>query len=173
MIKFVKKVLSFRRARSTSYGPNAWVIIAKSSAKSSISCIFRTFQPPRLIMQAVNYVNRANYANCFFCRKSYKPSDCTYPFDKIPIFPSARHFFRIVNYGNRFVTIFLGDENVSIPFFSAKPHTVAEFLSNAIDKARKLCYILFVKSYDEGHAFPERAPERNPFGARIPAPCPK
>ena len=42
-----------------------------------------------------------------------------------------------------------------------------------IDKGLFLCYILYVKSYDERHAFSVRIPERGPFGARALIPCGK
>ena len=149
----------------------AWVIIAKSSVKSSFSCLWTTFSALSVLCHCIYYVNCIRYADTFFAPKSDNLSVCTKPAVEKHRFPSSRCFFQIVNYGNRFVTIFSRLKTFSSDIFRETASNPA-FFRNGIDKDPKLCYILVVKSFDERHASAVSASERDPFGVRIPAPCP-
>ena len=55
--------------------------------------------------------------------------------------------------------------------FSWEGRYFCPIFPGSIDNTFKVCYILFVKSFDERHAFPERTSERSPFGARASVHC--
>ena len=132
---------------------------------------FAHFSSVICVMCLKNYVNFFHYIPANSIPKSDNLSTCTKTDVEKHRIPSTGHFFRNVNYGNHFVTIFSGIKTFSFPLFMVNL-SLFRISQLGIDKGGELCYILFLKSYDERHAFPVRISERCPFGVRAPVHCP-